>query len=70
MAEHFSIESVHMQAITQRVEELTRWLAEKAPYCTATQKQLDEGTIEQAYWHYGYLCALRDMQSMVRRSAQ
>ena len=70
MAEHFSIESVQMQAISQRVEELKHWLAEKAPYCAATQKHLDEGSVEQAYWHYGYLCALRDVQSMInRRSA-
>lgn len=70
MAEHFSIESVQMQAMSQRVDELTRWLADKAPYCTSTQKHLDEGSVEQAYWHYGYLCALRDIQSMIRRSAQ
>ena len=31
-----------MQAISQRVEELTRWLDEKAPNCATTQKHFDE----------------------------
>ena len=56
-----------MQVISQRIAELTRWLADKATYCTATQKHLDEGTIEQAYWHYGYLCALRDVVARIEK---
>ncbi len=71
MSESFSIESVQMQALSNRVDELTRWLADRAPYCDAEQKHLDDGSVEQAYWHYGYVCALRDVLSMInRRSTQ
>lgn len=46
---------------TERIERLTEWLRENAPYIDAEQKHLDEGASERAYWHYGYLCALRDL---------
>lgn len=70
MDEYFSIESSQMRAISDKVEGLTRWLRENAPYCETAQKHLDEGSLEQAYWHYGYLCAVRDVLSMIeRRSA-
>lgn len=60
-----------MQALTRRVEELRNWLKEHAPNCEVAQKHLDEGTAEQAYWHFGYLCALRDVNSMLsQRSAE
>ena len=67
MPEYFSIESEQMQAITRRVEEFTRWLSENAPSCEKAQKHLDPGTAEQAYWHFGYLCALRDVDAMIQR---
>jgi len=54
-----------MQAISQRVAELTSWLAQNAPHCETAQKHLDEATAERAYWHYGYLSALRDVVSMI-----
>jgi hypothetical protein len=50
-----------MQAINEKIAVLTRWLAENASDCESAQKHLDQGTAEQAYWHYGYLCALRDV---------
>jgi len=65
--ESFSIESVQVQALSNRVDELTHRLADRAPYCEAEQKQLDDGSVEQAYWHYGYACALRDVLSMINR---
>ena len=67
MPEYFSIESEQMQAISRRVEELTRWLSANAPSCETAQKHLDEGTVEQVYWHFGYLCALRDVILMTNR---
>ncbi len=71
MPEYFSIESEQMQAISQRVGELTRWLAEHAPNCETAQKHLEQGSVEQTYWHYGYVCALRDVVSrMSRRLAE
>jgi hypothetical protein len=30
-------------------------------------KHLDEGTPERAYWHAGYLTAMRDVLRMIRR---
>ncbi len=44
-----------------RAEGLKRWMKENAPACMAEQKHLDEGSAERAYWHYGYLSALRDI---------
>jgi hypothetical protein len=67
MREYFSIESAQMHAISEKIAALTRWLAENASSCETAQKHLDQGTVEQAYWHYGYLCALRDLMSMVDR---
>jgi hypothetical protein len=49
-----------LQEISVKIEGLTRWLAENASY-TVEQKHLQEGTTERVYWHYGYLCALRDV---------
>lgn len=31
------------------------------------QRQLDEGTLERAYWHAGYVSALRDVLRMITR---
>lgn len=52
-------------AIRIRANGLRRWLKENAPACAKEQRHLDEGTAERAYWHYGYLCALRDALTSV-----
>ena len=65
MTRNYSIERSQIQAIFDKAEALTRWLAEHAPICDISQKHLDPGTIEQVYWHYGYVCALRDTLSLV-----
>ena len=67
MPEYFSIESEQMQAISRRIEELALWLNDNAPFCETVQGHLDHGTVAQAYWHFGYLCALRDVASMINR---
>lgn len=67
MPEYFSLESGQMREISRRVEELGRWLKDNAPTCELSQKHLDQGSTEQAYWHFGYLCALRDVVSMMNR---
>jgi hypothetical protein len=70
MSKKFYIESAQMEALSDKINGMTRWLAENAPYCETLQKHLDDGTAERAYWHYGYLCALKDIVSLVnRRSA-
>jgi hypothetical protein len=65
MTKHYSIERSRIQTISEKAEALTRWLAERAPYCQNSQKHLDEGTVEQTYWHYGYVCAIRDILAIV-----
>jgi hypothetical protein len=47
-------------AILRRIDELSEWLTEHAPYCQTEHAHLNEGSRERAYWHYGYLMALRD----------
>jgi hypothetical protein len=65
MTKHYRIESARMAAISEKATGLAQWLTENAPYCETSQKHLDAGTVEQAYWHYGYLCALRDILNIV-----
>ena len=65
MSRRYSIERSQIEAISDKAEVLTGWLAEHAPHCEALQKHLDPGTMEQAYWHYGYVCALRDILALV-----
>lgn len=48
-----------------RAEELAEWLKVNAPHCSREQRHLDEGTRERAYWHYGYLSALRDILALL-----
>ena len=42
-----------ISAVEKRFKELGEWLKEKSPECFSEQKQLDEGTQERVYWHYG-----------------
>jgi len=55
-----------MQVISDRISSLTRWLEESPFHCESIQKHLEQGTAEQAYWHYGYLCALKDVVSAIK----
>jgi hypothetical protein len=65
MNTHSSIQGLQIRAISDKADALARWLAEQAPYCEASQKHLEAGTVEQAYWHYGYVCAIRDILALV-----
>ncbi len=56
-----AIKNSASEAARTRVEWLTKWMKENAPECSKEQKHLDHGTVERAYWHYGYLSALRDI---------
>jgi hypothetical protein len=66
MHQKFCIEPAQMQVIFDKIDRLTTWLAENASDCESAQKHLDNGTAEQAYWHYGHLCALRDVASVIQ----
>lgn len=53
--------NAHIQAIAARVSEIESWLDDEAPYARYDQDHLDSGTPERAYWHLGYVTALRDI---------
>ncbi len=55
-----------MDALEQRAAALETWLRTHAPDCATTQAHTNEGTSERAYWHYGYLMALRDITAWMR----
>jgi len=55
--------------IDRRIHELTEWLREHHPEIAEEQKHLDTGTEPRAYWHYGYLMALKDVQQLPLRSS-
>jgi hypothetical protein len=63
---YYRIEPARVQAIADKANELTRWVAEHAPYCETSQKHLDAGTPEQGYWNYGYLCGIKDILGVIK----
>lgn len=54
------------QHLDRRSQELQQWLTQHAPDIEREQHHLQEGTPERAYWHYGYLIALRDIRGLLR----
>ncbi len=65
MTGNYCNERSRIQAISDKANAMTRWLAVNAPHSETSQKHLDPGTIEQAYWHYGYVCASRDILAVI-----
>lgn len=59
-------EDGNLRKLQKRADDTAAWLAENAPYIPEDQKHLDAGTAEQAYWHYGYVVALRDALKLLR----
>lgn len=51
--------------INQEISHLAEWLKKHAPHVFDEQIHLDVDTEERAYWHYGYLSALRDIQRII-----
>ena len=54
-----------MELIDRRIDGLKAWLMENAPYCAVDQSHLDENSVERAYWHFGYLMALKDARKLL-----
>ena len=52
--------------IDERSRELALWLDRESPYVQFDQRHLDAGSPHQAYWHFGYLSALRDVIGLLR----
>jgi hypothetical protein len=51
--------------IIGRELEIGEWLKTNAPTAGDEQKHLDEGSEARAYWHYGYMVALRDIRKLL-----
>lgn len=49
------------ELVEKRERQIEDWLHDHAPNVFADQKHLDDESTERAYWHYGYLAALRDV---------
>lgn len=47
--------------LERRADDLLAWLEGYAPDSLVEQKHLTEGSPERAYWHYGYMVAVRDV---------
>lgn len=52
-----------------RIEKLEGLLMQENPECFNHQRHLEEGSPERTYWHYGYLCALRDVLNAIEKGS-
>lgn len=52
--------------IEERTRALAQWLEDESPYVQFDQGHLDNGSPQQAYWHFGYLMALRDVLELLK----
>jgi hypothetical protein len=55
------------EVLERRIDALMDWLAKENSGAMGKQGQLDSGTPERLYWHYGYYMALRDILEMLPR---
>lgn len=51
-----------IETMDRRARDHREWLERNAPEVFDDMRHLDDGTSEQAYWHYGYLAATRDIR--------
>ena len=62
-----------MEEIIRRIEERIishqEFLNEQDRVTIKERKYLDEESPERAYWHYGYLVALRDVSRLLRKDS-
>ncbi len=54
--------SVVDATIDQRLAEITAWLRENKLFAGNPEEM---GSVERAYWHFGYLSALQDMRGVL-----
>ena len=59
---------VLVDTLRKRIGQLSRWLKVHCPDCAVEQAHLNDGSREQAYWNYGYMVALRDVLTRIRRT--
>ena len=53
------------ERLDRRISAIEAWLRENSPEVVQEQRHLDADTLERAYWHYGYLVALRDVRKLL-----
>lgn len=58
------------EALDRQIEALARWGDKNAPHCKREQAHAVEGTEARAYWHHGYLVALRDVKRLLADKKQ
>ena len=58
-----------VEKLQERETTLQAWLSENAPECEHLQTHLDDNTAERAYWHFGYMMALRDVLALLGGNA-
>jgi hypothetical protein len=56
-----------IDSLKKRITELDTWLAANCPECPTEQAHVQPGSREQKYWSYGYLLALRNVMSRMKR---
>ena len=59
------LDALQREDLNRRIKATESWLHQNAAFCFDEQVHLDEGTRERAYWHHGYLLALRDVRDYV-----
>lgn len=55
------------QTVKDEITALSEWLEENGSYCATEQAHMAQGSRERAYWHYGYLAALRHTLAMLSK---
>lgn len=56
-----------LNKIEKRKVAIYDWLKEEFPQIADEQRHLDKGSVERYYWHYGYLMALSDLMTFLRK---
>ena len=54
-------------SIERRLTEITAWLRDNQVFEPNPEEM---GSVERAYWHFGYLRALEDMRQQLQRGAR
>lgn len=54
-------------SIRKRIEDHLAFLTREHPEVFINQKHCDAGTPERAYWHHGYMMALRDIEKQMEK---
>jgi hypothetical protein len=65
MTDNKTVTTTALEKIWERRDGTLEWLEENHPEVFKEQKHLDDGSVERAYWHYGYAVALTDMKKLI-----